>query len=420
MGQRTRGGSASSSEISFQLASTSSQRQVRVDRAPHLVEHEFEVTPKRLSLSFLPSLQEFHYGDTDLCVPAEERFRAWIGAIASHEGTAVDCPLPSDRDLLVALYDATGGPDWPVSESWLTDRPLEEWHGVEVDGNGRVTGLGLSYNNLTGPIPPELVSLTNLSFLDLNGNELTGPVPTELGGLSNLEFVSLLGNELTGAIPAELGSLADLTRLNLGNNDLNGSIPPALGGLANLESLWLEGNVLAGSVPPELGGLTNLKDLRLQDNELKGTLPPEFGGLENLASVVLARNGRLAGALPARLTDLGRLEEFLAADTNLCAPSDAGFLDWLSGVPKTPGRQLRRRSASGGVPDSGRAVARPPGPAGGGRRSPAPECSWSPAERAGQNSLRCGPPSIGMGRGRTWWTFQGSRSRYRRRSGRSI
>ena len=50
--------------------------------------------------------------------------------------------------------------------------------------------------------------------------------------------------------------------------------------------------------------------------------------------MVLARNGRLAGALPARLTDLGRLEEFLAADTNLCAPSDAGFLDWLSGVPK--------------------------------------------------------------------------------------
>ncbi len=98
--------------------------------------------------------------------------------------------------------------------------------------------------------------------------------------------------------------------------------------------MWLEGNALAGSVPPELGGLTNLKDLRLQDNELKGTLPPEFGGLENLTSVVLARNGRLAGALPARLTDLGRLEEFLAADTNLCAPSDAGFLDWLSGVPK--------------------------------------------------------------------------------------
>ncbi len=383
-----------------------------------------------LSLSFLPALQEFHYGETDLCVPTGESFRAWIGAIPSHEGTAADCPPPSDRDLLVALYDATGGPDWRVSENWLTDHPLEEWHGVEVDDDGRATRLGLSYNNLTGPIPPELVSLTNLSVLDLDGNGLTGPVPTELGELANLEFVSLYGNELTGGIPAELGSmpnlgylvlggnrltgsipselgalsdlvglnlagnqvtgaiptelgalanlknlnldnnnlngsippelgaladlnalslqdnsltgpipaelgsLADLRNLNLGNNDLNGSIPPELGGLANLESLRLEGNALAGSVPPELGGLTNLEYLRLQDNELTGTLPPEFGGLENLTSVVIARNGGMSGALPARLADLGRLEELLAADTNLCAPSDAGFRDWLSGVPK--------------------------------------------------------------------------------------
>ncbi len=407
-----------------------------------------------LSLSFLPGVQEFHFGDTGLCVPAGESFRARIGAIPAQEGTAVDCPLPSDRDLLVALYDATGGAQWRGSENWLTDRPLEDWHGVEVDGDGRVIRLRLEYNNLTGPMPPELVSLTNRVFLDLSANELTGPVPVELGGLANLELVSLRGNELTGGIPAELGtmpnlgllelggnrltgsipselgalanlvglslggngltgaipaelgalahlesldlgnndlngsipaelgalanlrtlwlqgnvlegsippefgalkklrllwlqdneltgpipaefgSLADLTRVNLGNNDLDGSIPAELGRLANLESLWLENNSLTGSLPPELGGLTNLKDLRLQDNELAGTLPPEFGGLENLTSVVLARNGRMSGELPARLTDLGRLEELLAADTSLCAPSDAAFSDWLSGVPK--------------------------------------------------------------------------------------
>ena len=359
-----------------------------------------------LSLSFLPALQEFHYGETELCVPTDESFRTWIGAIPSHEGTAADCPPPSDRDLLVALYDATGGPQWRVSENWLTDRPLEEWHGVEVDDNGSVTALRLQYNNLTGPIPPDLVSLTNLNLLDLTGNKLTGPIPAELGSLTHLgslelgsnrlsgpipselgSFANLRGlrlsgnrltgvipaelasltnlktlwlhgnaltgsippqlgalanltrlllqdNGLTGPIPAELGSLADLRNLDLGNNELNGSIPPELGGLSNLESLRLEGNSLAGSVPPEIGGLTKLEHLRLQDNKLTGTLPPEFGGLENLTSVVIARNGGLSGPLPARLTDLRRLEELLAADTNLCAPSDAGFQNWLSSVPK--------------------------------------------------------------------------------------
>ena len=205
---------------------------------------------------------------------------------------------------------------------------------AELGALANLEHLNLGNNDLDGSIPPALGALANLKTLWLEANALTGSIPSELGALAALRLLWLQDNELTGPIPAELGSLAALTRLNLGNNDLNGPIPPALGGLANLESLWLEGNALAGSVPPELGGLTNLRDLRLQDNELKGTLPPEFGGLENLTSVVLARNGRLAGALPARLTELGRLEEFLAADTNLCAPSDAGFLDWLSGVPK--------------------------------------------------------------------------------------
>ena len=42
----------------------------------------------------------------------------------------------------------------------------------------------------------------------------------------------------------------------------------------------------------------------------------------------------MAGALPARLTDLGRLEALLAGETGLCAPSDARFRDWLEGVWK--------------------------------------------------------------------------------------
>ena len=42
----------------------------------------------------------------------------------------------------------------------------------------------------------------------------------------------------------------------------------------------------------------------------------------------------MSGALPARLTDLRRLEELQAGGTGLCAPSDAGFQDWLAGIWK--------------------------------------------------------------------------------------
>ena len=49
--------------------------------------------------------------------------------------------IASDRDALVAFYDATDGPNWRNSANWLTDAPIEEWHGVSTDSAGRVTGL---------------------------------------------------------------------------------------------------------------------------------------------------------------------------------------------------------------------------------------------------------------------------------------
>ena len=41
---------------------------------------------------------------------------------------------------------------------------------------------------------------------------MTGDIPTELGSLSNLETLDLSGNQLTGDIPAELGNLSNLER----------------------------------------------------------------------------------------------------------------------------------------------------------------------------------------------------------------
>ena len=73
-----------------------------------------------------------------------------------------------DRDVLVALYNATGGPSWENDENWLSDLPLVRWYGVTADRAGRVTGLWLSDNQLSGEIPPELGKLANLEWLDLH------------------------------------------------------------------------------------------------------------------------------------------------------------------------------------------------------------------------------------------------------------
>ena len=107
--------------------------------------------------------------------------------------------LPSpDREVLIALYNSTGGANWTNNTNWLTTAPIGQWRGVTADSQGRVTELNLTSNQLMGEIPPELADLTSLKLLGLGGNELTGPIPTWLSSLTNLEELYLWENELTG------------------------------------------------------------------------------------------------------------------------------------------------------------------------------------------------------------------------------
>jgi len=373
--------------------------------------------------------------------------------------SAVITVIPNpDRAALVAFFEATGGPNWANNDNWLTEAPLDRWHGVTTNRAGRVTGLSMRLNDMDGPIPPgigelskievlslvnsklrapgltgpipaALARLSNLTYLKLNSTSLSGSSPPELGGLANLTELSGPYNRLNGSIPAELGDLDELRRLELQGNRLEGSIPAELGNLSQLGSLWLFGNRLTGpipgalgnlsrleglglnnnaltgpvppelgslsnlarlwlddnrleSIPPELGGLSSvkvlllyknrlsgpipaelgqlteledmllfqndltgslppeladmesLKRLWLSDNELTGSVPPEFGDFATLDELDLTNNAGMSGPLPVDLRNLGRFGAFLAGGTDLCAPSDAAFQEWLRRVPK--------------------------------------------------------------------------------------
>ena len=242
-----------------------------------------------------------------------------------------------DREALTALYNALDGANWTNRTNWLSDEPLEKWYGVTVDDNGRVVGLELDENRLSGTIPPELGNFANLRFLDLDDNQLTGPIPPELGNLGNLEVLWLSGNELSGMLPVELGDLISLQDLDLDDNQLTGPIPPELGNLANLEVLWLSGNELSGTIPVELGDLASLQDLDLNFNELTGPIPPELGNLANLEALHLGGN-ELTGPIPAKLGELVNLRSLGLFANQLTGPipPELGLLTnlellWLSG-----------------------------------------------------------------------------------------
>ncbi|CAN0395478.1 unnamed protein product, partial [Ascophyllum nodosum] len=127
--------------------------------------------------------------------------------------------MDAERDALVILYRTTNGDSWRNKQGWCTDAPLSEWHGVKVS-DGRIVELDLGANNLQGPIPSELESMTALQELSLSKNQLTGPIPSELGNMTALQRLSLQSNNLTGPIPRELGYLAALLELTLYFNRL--------------------------------------------------------------------------------------------------------------------------------------------------------------------------------------------------------
>lgn len=281
------------------------------------------------SLSALP-LRRLQYAETELCVPPDALFKSWLGGIEGHRGTGIDCAPPSDRDVLVALHDATGGPGWSERDNWLTEAELGDWYGVETNSAGRVTVLDLARNGLDGRLPEELGNLSELRELNLGNNTLRGPLPTELGNLANLTTLVIPYGNLSGTIPPGLGDLAQLSVLRLSGNGLTGSIPGELGNLPRLTSLALDYNALEGPVPRELGNLAALESLTLFQNHLTGSIPPELGSLASLRVLHLGSN-RLTGSIPPLMAMLGELRTLILSNNDLTGPPPAelGDLDNL-------------------------------------------------------------------------------------------
>ena len=261
----------------------------------------------------------------------------------------------SEREALVAFYNAAGGQHWQINAGWLEGDPIGHevtvpeggtallqpeayWYGVQIGSLNRVTlspsGSSTSYleryvqalllmnNGLTGEISPRLTGLDKLQFLGLQGNQLTGGIPSELGQMDGLLRVDLSGNLLTGEIPSALGNIRLLDSLNLANNDLTGEIPVELSDLGpQLKTLRLGGNQLTGEIPPQLSSIRDLVTLDLRNNNLTGHIPEELGGFRQLRRLYLGGN-QFTGCIPSRLRRIPD-NDFLLLDLPMC---DTGAL----------------------------------------------------------------------------------------------
>ena len=56
--------------------------------------------------------------------------------------------VATDREVLVAFYNAMDGDNWTNNTNWLSEAPLAEWHGVHTNSDGRVFNVRLTDNQL--------------------------------------------------------------------------------------------------------------------------------------------------------------------------------------------------------------------------------------------------------------------------------
>lgn len=143
---------------------------------------------------------------------------------------------------------------------------IDCWHADE----NKVINIQLSDMGLIGSFPTGIRNCTSMSGLNLSNNQLTGPIP------SNLPDV-----------------LPYITSLDLSYNNLSGQIPPSIANCRLINILMLNNNHLTGQIPQDISELPRLKMFSVADNTLSGRVPTFL--YSNFTAESYANNPQLCG-----------------------------------------------------------------------------------------------------------------------------
>ncbi|XP_022968871.1 probable LRR receptor-like serine/threonine-protein kinase At1g56140 isoform X2 [Cucurbita maxima] len=252
---------------------------------------------------------------------------------------------------------------WNISGNLCSGRAVDTTTPIDINGNLNplikcdcsanngstclITQLHVYAINVVGVLPPELWTLTSLTYLKLDQNFLTGMLSASVGNLTGLRTLSLGINALSGELPKELGSLSKLELLAFGSNNFSGSLPPELGNLSMLKELYIDSSGVSGGIPQSFSRLRNLHTVWASDNEFSGRIPDFIGSWTGLTSLRFQGNS-FTGPIPSTFSNLTSLTELRIGDLS----NGSSSLAFISNMASLTILVLRNNNMTGSIPSN--------------------------------------------------------------------
>lgn len=242
----------------------------------------------------------------------------------------------TEKEALIALYEATDGDHWAVNTNWCSDKPLSQWYGITTNKEGKVTEINLSENRLNGTF--ELSNFQALTKIECGNNTFDKNTSTDntinevtvqkcpqlltinFANSSLKEFIAkncdmlktlnVTQNSLT---ELDLSEYTLLYGLHIDKNQI--SKLTGLSNLSNLHMLYCSENPLNEL---QLANLSELEYLSCKNAQLKEL---DLNGLSNLKTLECDKN---------LFTELD-LSHCLQLNTLWCTESELTSLD-VSGL----------------------------------------------------------------------------------------
>jgi hypothetical protein len=151
--------------------------------------------------------------------------------------------------------------------------PLLTLYSFLINSHFSIAYVRFHRNMLSGTISP-LFGEMRLNEFWIQRNSIKGTIPTELGMLSSHLFdLRLAHNNLEGPIPDEVWSLTSLWRFDLAEANFTGTISSKIGNLTALSVFQISYNHFSGTLPLELESLTSLTEMGIDHNQFSGSVP---------------------------------------------------------------------------------------------------------------------------------------------------